>query len=77
MFISKLWRFRERPRGWSPERGSRLRPRLILLLLDETYAYVLATVALALETHLAGGGGEQRVVRAHADVAAGMELVPR
>src|SRR5271165_6483394 len=38
------------------------------------YRYILASVAFQLEGDLADGGGEQRMVRPHADIAPGVKL---
>src|SRR5208283_2074370 len=51
-----------------------LHPALFCCCLLNSYAYILPTVAFALKTHLASGGGEKSMVRAHADIAAGVKF---
>ena len=67
--------FRERPRGSSPKRGSRVAPRFILTLGARTDTYWRPSPFRSKATS-PDGGGEQRMIRAHADIATGVKFGP-
>src|SRR5271166_1262991 len=67
--------FRERPRGLVAGAGfSSFRTPPLVCRALQAHGYILSAVAFELERNFAGGSGEQSMISAHADIAAGVEL---
>ena len=74
-FVSSrnIWSFENVRGGFSPKRGSRLAPALFRNA-NCAYRYILASVALSLKSDFARGGGEQRMIRAKANISTGVKF---